>query len=91
MSELRLYRDADERVLGLPGVVDVLLDHAQGIERRIRVPSSARDVRTFSHASQGRTARGPYSQAGMRGPGALAIEFGTRRTPPQAPVRRAVR
>jgi len=91
MSDIRLFSDHEQTLMGLPGVVPMLLDQAQDIESRIVIPASESPerVQTFSHASEGITARTPYGQAGMRGPAALAIEFGSRRNPPYAPVRRA--
>ena len=88
----RLFAGYEKTLMGLPGVVPMLLDQAQDIESRIVIPTSESPerVQTFSHASEGITARTPYGQAGMRGPAAMAIEFGSRRNPPYAPVRRAV-
>ena len=86
---LQLHSDAGERVLReqAPEIAEALYEHAQRIAGRIRPPASA-DLETF--AFSGVSARGPYAQAGMRGPGAVAIEFGTRTSPPQASVRRAL-
>mgnify|MGYP000961993960 CR=1 FL=1 len=87
----RLFAGFEDTLLGLPGVVPMLLEEAQAVESRIVIPpTESRDrVETFAHASEGVTARTPYGQAGMRGPAALAIEFGSRRNAPYAPVRRA--
>ena len=87
--KLQHHRDAGERVLQeqAPEIAAALHEHANRIAGRIRPPASA-DLTTF--AFSGVSEQGPYAQAGMRGPGAVAIEFGTRTSPPQASVRRAV-
>ena len=86
---LQLHSDAGERVLReqAPEIAEALHEHATRIAGRIRPPASS-DLETF--AFSGVSERGPYAQAGMRGPGAVAIEFGTRTSPPQASVRRAL-
>ena len=91
MTNVRLFAGYEDELLGLPGVVPMLLAQAQAIESRIVIPPSESRTRveTFAHASEGITSETPYGQAGMRGPAALAIEFGSRRNPPYAPVRRA--
>lgn len=86
---LQLHSDAGEQLLRdhAPEIADALGEHAEQIASRVRPPRSA-PLETF--AFSGVSDRGPYAQAGMRGPGAVAIEFGTRTSPPQASVRRAL-
>ena len=86
---LQLHGHPGERVLQeqAPEIAAALHEHATRIAGRIRPPASA-DLTTFAFAGVG--PRGPYAQAGMRGPGAIAIEFGTRTSPPQASVRRGL-
>ncbi|MFA7297318.1 MAG: hypothetical protein WC211_09085 [Dehalococcoidia bacterium] len=86
---LRLLDDAAEQILAeqAESVAAELQEHAVRIAGRIRPPSGA-DLEVFVGSGIG--PRGPYAQAGMRGPGAVAIEFGSRNGPPQAPVRRAL-
>lgn len=86
---LHLHDDVAERLLAeqAPLVTEALEEHAVRIAGRIRPPSRS-DLEVFAGSGVG--PRGPYAQAGMRGPGAVAIEFGSRNGPPQAPVRRAL-
>jgi len=86
---LHLHDDAAEQLLRehAPEIAEALGEHAKRIAGRIRPPRSA-ELETFALSGVGK--RGPYAQAGMRGPGAVAIEFGTRTSPPQASVRRAL-
>lgn len=86
---LQLHDDAAEQLLRehAPEIAEALGEHAKKIAGRIRPPRSA-ELETFAFSGVG--GRGPYAQAGMRGPGAVAIEFGSRNSPPQAPVRRAI-
>lgn len=86
---LQLHDDAAERLLGehASAIAGALEAHAARIAGRIRPPVRS-DLTVF--AFSGVSDRGPYAQAGMRGPGAVAIEFGSRHAPPQAPVRRAL-
>ena len=86
---LVLHGDAAERLLAEhgPEIADALQGHAERIRDRIRPPASA-DLVTYARSGVG--PQGPFAQAGMRGPGAVAIEFGSRQSPPQASVRRAI-
>lgn len=86
---LQLHQDAGERLLAEhgPAVARALHEHATRIAGRVRPPARAA-LTPFARSGVG--PRGPYAQAGMRGRGAVAIEFGTRTSPPQATVRRAV-
>lgn len=86
---LHLHDDAAEQLLAehAQPIAEALEEHAVRIAGRIRPPSGA-DLTVF--AGSGIGPRGPYAQAGMRGPGAVAIEFGSRNAPPQASVRRAL-
>ena len=87
--KLQLHKDAGERVLAEQGpeIAVALGEHAVRIAARIRPPARS-ELTAFAWSGVG--PRGPYAQAGMRGPGAIAIEFGTRTSPPQASVRRAL-
>ncbi len=84
---LRLHDDAAEQLLAEQpeSVAAELQEHAVRVARRISPPTG---LEVFAGSGVG--PRGPYAQAGMRGPGAVAIEFGSRHAPPQAPVRRAL-
>lgn len=86
---LHLHDDAAEQLLAeqAASVATALQEHAVRIAGRIRPPSGT-DLTVFAGSGVG--PRGPYAQAGMRGSGAVAIEFGSRNAPPQAPVRRAL-
>ncbi len=86
---LHLHDDVAERLLAeqAESVAAELQQHAVRIAGRIRPPAGA-DLTVFVGSGVG--PRGSYAQAGMRGPGAVAIEFGSRNAPPQAPVRRAL-
>lgn len=86
---LHLRDDAAEQLLADHALIvaEALEEHAVRIAGRIRPPARS-DIDVF--AGSGTGPHGPYAQAGMRGPGAVAIEFGSRNGPPQAPVRRAL-
>jgi hypothetical protein len=62
---------------------------ARKIAQRVRLPRRAKGLKVSTRAGIG--PRGGFSQVIMRGPGALAIEFGTRRRRPVAPLRKALR
>jgi hypothetical protein len=84
-----LHNNATARLLAEHGeeIAGALQRHAERVRDRIRPPASAELV-TYARSGIGR--QGPFAQAGMRGPGAVAIEFGSRQSPPQALVRRAI-
>ncbi|MFA5517426.1 MAG: hypothetical protein WDA20_14200 [Desulfuromonadales bacterium] len=86
---LHFNDDAGEQVLAeqAESIAAELQQHAVRIAGRLRPPATS-DLTVFAGAGIG--PRGPYAQAGMRGRGAVAIEFGSRNAPPQAPVRRAL-
>jgi hypothetical protein len=86
---LHLHDGAAERLLAEHAllIAEALEEQAVRIAGRIRPPARS-ELTVF--AGSGIGPRGPYAQAGMRGPGAVAIEFGSRNGPPQAPVRRAL-
>jgi hypothetical protein len=86
---VRIHPGHERVLLALPGLEGSLREHARAIESRIVIPPGWDDLQTFSHSSRGVTVDHPSAQAGIRGPGSGALEFGTRRLAPRAPVRRA--
>jgi hypothetical protein len=89
MGDVRVFgRAVDEVANGvdvqafLEGVAGRVVDAAQG-----QRGTSKLRFRTRS----GEGPRGAFAQAIMYGEGAVAIEFGTRRTPPLSPLRSAMR
>lgn len=69
-------------------VVQILREEAEALQNRVRLPSRAK-LHLVTRAGVG--PRGAFSQVMMRGSGALAIEFGTRRRRAIAPLRSALR
>jgi hypothetical protein len=71
--------------------VGALSDAAVRIAGRVRLPSSGPAAgKLHLSTKRGRGPNGAFAQVIMRGPGALAVEFGTRRSRPLAPLRRAL-
>lgn len=87
-TTIRFFRNADETLNRLS--VGELRKDAREVAARVRLPTRRRKDLTLS-TKAGMGPRGAFSQVIMRGPGALAIEFGTRRTRAFAPLRRALR
>lgn len=83
---LRFHDNAEDELERL--AVGALHDAAKKIAARVRLPSTGR-LRVYT--KRGRGPNGAFAQVIMRGPGALAVEFGTRRSRPVAPLRRAFR
>lgn len=63
-----------------------LHDSAEQIAKRVRVPSHLRIDTRYGVGPQG-----SFAQVQMFGPGAIAWEFGSRRSPAHAPLRKALR
>lgn len=86
---LVFFDTADEELQRLS--VGELHEHAKRIAARVRLPSSGPAAGKLRLSTRrGRGPNGAFAQVIMRGPGALAIEFGTRRSRPLAPLRRAL-
>jgi hypothetical protein len=67
-------------------VVNLLGERAEQIRSKVSAPSQ------FTlHTRKGRARRGAFAQVVMRGSGSIAWEFGSRRNPPHAPLRSAMR
>lgn len=67
-------------------VAALLGEEAETMRGRVRAPSK---FRVFTR--KGVSRKGAFAQVIMRGEGAIAVEFGTRRSKPQAPLRKAMR
>lgn len=72
-----------------PGIWQELEVHANRLKAAVQAPSSQIVTVKRGIARSGRTGE-PFAQVIMRGPGALAIEFGARGGIPQAPLRKAL-
>lgn len=72
-----------------PDVARKLGVEADKVKSRVNAPSKFTVVSRSGVATTGRY-REAYAQVIMRGRGAVAVEFGTRRTAPLAPLRRAL-
>lgn len=81
---LRFFDTAEAELERL--AVGELHEAAIRIKGRVRLPYPALTLST----RRGRGPNGAFAQVIMRGPGALAVEFGTRRRRPMAPLRRAL-
>jgi len=87
MNTVRLFPVAIASLGQDEGVAAQLGEKAEEVRARVRAPRKMQLTTRY-----GVGPRGAFSQVMMRGPGtsALAIEFGTRRTPPLAPLRKAL-
>lgn len=89
MTQMRVKMDAqtDKKLLRDASTGWLLRATAEKVKDRVRLPS--RDLSLSVRAGIG--PRGAFSQVIMTGPGALAVEFGSRRHEPKAPLRAALR
>jgi hypothetical protein len=85
MSRLVVHNDEIRKLGREPGVVKNLDANAQDVRRRVLVP---RHLTLSTRAGIG--PRDAFSQVIMRGPGAIAYEFGGRTISARAPLRRAI-
>jgi len=67
-------------------IAEQLLDRAEHVQRRIRAPSR---MTLSTRSGVGR--KGAFAQVTMRGPGAIAAEYGSRNNAPGAHLRSALR
>lgn len=79
-----------KRIAYEKGVKTNLAEEAEKVRGRVQVPRRAQSKLEVSVRS-GIGGSGAYAQVIMRGPGALAIEFGSRNNAPIAPLRKALR
>src|SRR5690606_30458114 len=86
MARVVVNRRGIEELEASPEVAETLLEAAERVKGRVRAPSH---LRLFTRAGVG--PRGAYSQVRMFGRAAVAIEFGSKRAAPLAPLRRALR
>lgn len=88
---IRFFKGPLDDVLNSDGVQDELERHAKAIVSRARGKRGTSKM-TFRTRS-GKSRRGAFAQAIMRGEGqsATAVEFGTSRTPAYAPLRSSIR
>lgn len=86
MTTVRVFEPSVRALLKDPGVGALLRAKAEGVEARVRPPSG---LTTGVRGGVG--PRGAFAQVQMLGPNAIAIEFGSRRTAPRAPLRSALR
>lgn len=84
-ATIKFNGSADKTINGLS--VGELGRAADRIAARVHLPSRAK---LSLSTKRGMGPRGAFSQVIMRGSGALAIEFGTRRRRAVAPLRRAL-
>lgn len=82
---LAWHDNAEEELERL--AVGELAAAAERIKARVRLPSSGK---LSLSTKRGRGPNGAFAQVIMRGPGAIAIEFGTSRSRAVAPLRRAL-
>lgn len=86
---VRIFQGAIDSLKDDPGVAEQLRKTAQKVKGRVRAP---RRMRVFTRAGVG--PRGAFAQVVMEDaddpPGAVAVEFGTKDTPPLAPLRKAL-
>jgi hypothetical protein len=83
--QLRFHRARVAEVLNGVKVQAELERHAAAVVSRAQGKRGTSRL-TFRTTS-GKSRRGAFAQARMSGPGALAVEFGTRNNPPYAPLR----
>lgn len=83
---IRFIPGAEKLLMSDRDVARDLREKAEKVRRKVRAhPRFDLSVRA------GVGPRGAFSQVIMRGPGALTEEFGSRRVPPRAPLRSALR
>lgn len=83
--DLKMIPGALEKVADSDGIAEQLGDIAARVASKIDPPSKFEVFHKF-----GRSRRGAFGQAGFRGDGALAVEFGSQNNAPMSPVRNAV-
>lgn len=88
--EVKITSASLKQLLSEEGVRNELLVEANKIKARVQIPRRAQDKLALS-TRVGKGRNGPFAQVIMRGPGALAIEFGSRNNAPIAPLRKALR
>lgn len=88
--DVKFTGDALKKILNEEGVRNTLLVEANKVKARVQVPRRAQSKLTLI-TQAGRGPSGAFAQVIMRGPGALAIEFGSRNNAPIAPLRKALR
>lgn len=86
MTKVNLFSEAIMKLGEDENVVKALGLEAEKVRSRVKAPRGM-TLRTRS----GRGRRGAFSQVIMRGQGALAVEYGSRKNPPYAPLRRALK
>lgn len=73
---------------GKQDIAGQLDEAAEELKARVRIPRRHNRLKLSTRHGVG--PRGAFAQVIMRGSGALAVEFGTRRSAPVAPLRRAL-
>lgn len=88
MNDIRLIHRPDgvRELQDSAQTAAALGEEAERIAKRVNVPSHL----TVRHR-YGEGPKGAFAQVQMFGPGAIAWEFGGRRTPAHAPLRKALR
>lgn len=87
--DLRFFPGALDDVLNGEGVQAELERHADAVVEAAQGSHGTSRMRFRTRKGRGR--RGAFAQAIMSGDGAIAVEFGTSRTPPLSPLRSALR
>ena len=89
MATVRMSRAGLEALKKSPAIADKLGVEADKVKARVKAPSKFEIISRRGIASGGKYGEA-YSQVIMRGRGAIAVEFGTRKTPALAPLRKAL-
>lgn len=85
MTKVNLF-EAEIKALGEDkDVINLLGQEAEKVKGRVRAPKHL-----VVYTRKGKSRRGAFAQIVMKGQGALAIEYGSRKNPPYAPLRRAM-
>ena len=85
MARINLNRSAIKELADSDAVVDALGQVAQKVTARIQAPS-----RMSKYTRAGKSDKGAFAQSVVRGPGAVAWEYGSRYNPPAGQIRGAV-
>lgn len=83
---VRIIQEGINELAKSQGVAEQLGDEASKVASRVRAPEG---MTITTRHGVGR--RGAFAQVSMTGPWAIAVEFGSRRAPPQSPLRNAMR
>lgn len=84
--QFRMIPGALERLVQDASIADQLGEEAERLRRKVRAPSR---MTLTTRSGVGR--KGAFAQVVMRGPGAIAAEFGSRNNAPGAHLRSVLR